>query len=111
MSSAQRILLNTNEAIHLVQIQNILYCKCNNSSTTFYLTNHETISISHNIKEVEMQLKDSGFFRSHQSYLVNINHIVEIKRADNYVIVLSDRSHIPVSIRKRKEILRILLKG
>ncbi len=110
MPSVQKILLNTNKAIHLVQIQNILYCKCNNSSTTFYLTNHEKISISRNIKEVEKQLADSDFFRSHQSYLVNINHIVEIKKTDKYVIVLSDGSNIPVSIRKKKEILRILLK-
>jgi two-component system LytT family response regulator len=110
MPSSQRISLNTNEAIHLVQIQDILYCKCNNSSTTFFLTNHKPIVISRSIKEVEKQLEDSYFFRSHQSYLVNINHIIEVDKTENYSLVLSDNSHIPTSIRKRKEIVQILLK-
>jgi two-component system LytT family response regulator len=109
MASIQRISLNTIDAIHIVQIQDILYCKCDNSSTTFYLTNHVPIIISRSIKEVEKQLAESNFFRSHQSYLVNIGHIVEINKSDNYSIILSDNSLIPTSTRKRKEILQILL--
>jgi two-component system LytT family response regulator len=109
MSDTQRISLNTIDAIHLVQIQDILYCKCDNSSTTFYLTNHEQIIVSRSIKTVENQLGTAGFFRSHQSYLVNINHIVAINKNDNYSIILTDNSLIPTSTRKRKEIVQILL--
>ncbi|MCF6331719.1 MAG: LytTR family transcriptional regulator DNA-binding domain-containing protein [Draconibacterium sp.] len=109
MSSVQRISLNTIDAIHLVQVQDILYCKCDNSSTTFYLTNHEPIMVSRSIKEIEKQLSESNFLRSHQSYLVNISHIVEVNKTNNYSIILSDNSRIPTSIRKRKEITQILL--
>jgi two-component system LytT family response regulator len=105
----QRISLNTIDAIHLVQIQDILYCKCDNSSTTFYLLNHTPIVVSRSIKEVEKQLATSNFFRTHQSYLVNINHVVELKKTDNYSLILSDNSQVPTSTRKRKEIMQILL--
>ena len=110
MVTSQRISLNTLDAIHLVQIQDILYCKCDNSSTTFFLTNHEPIVVSRSIKEVEKQLGEANFFRSHQSYLVNINHIKEINKSQNYSILLSDDSKIPTATRKRKEIMQILLK-
>lgn len=110
MSAVQQISLNTIDAIHLVQVRDILYCKSDNSSTTFYLTNHIPIVVSRSIKEVEEQLRESNFFRSHQSYLVNIRHIVEINKMNKYSIVLSDHSLIPTSTRKRKEINHILVK-
>jgi two-component system LytT family response regulator len=110
MPASQRISLNTIDAIHLVQIQDILYCKCDNSSTTFNLTNHAPITVSRSIKELETQLGTEFFVRTHQSYLVNINHIKEIKKSDNYTILLSDDSQIPTATRKRKEIMQILLK-
>jgi len=110
ISAMKRISLNTIDAVHLVQIKDILYCKCKNSSTTFYLTNHDPIVVSRSIKKVANQLGQSNFFRSHQSFLVNISHIIELNKAENYSLILSDNSHIPTSIRKRKEILQILLK-
>lgn len=109
MTALQRISLNTNDTIHLVQVQDILYCKCVNSYTTFYLTNHAPIVISRSIKEVEKQLSGSGFFRSHQSYLVNINHIIKVNKADNYSLILNNNIQIPTSTRKRKQITQILL--
>jgi two-component system LytT family response regulator len=110
MPTSQRISLNTINAIHLVQIQDILYCKCDNSSTTFHLTNHSPITVSRSIGDIEKQLGTELFFRTHQSYLVNINHIKEINKSENYTILLSDNSLIPTANRKRKEIIQILLK-
>jgi len=109
MPTSQRISLSTIDAIHLVQIEDILYCKCDNSSTTFHLTNHAPIVVSRSIKDVEKELGADNFFRSHQSYLVNINHIKEINKSENYSILLSDDSQIPTATRKRKEIIQILL--
>jgi two-component system LytT family response regulator len=109
MPEITRITLNTIDKIHLVQVQDILYCKCNNSYTTFFIKNHEPVVISRSIKEVEKLLKESKFIRSHQSYLVNMGHISEVSKTNNYSIILTDNSQIPISIRKRKEIIQILL--
>ncbi|MCC7318479.1 MAG: LytTR family transcriptional regulator [Bacteroidales bacterium] len=109
MPNSQRITLNTLSAIHLVRKHDILYCKCCNSSTTFFLTNHTPIVVSHSIANIEKLLGNESFFRSHQSYLVNINHIKEINKTGNYSIVLSDNSLIPIATRKRKEIFQMLL--
>lgn len=108
MPADQRISLNTIDTIHLVNVNDILYCKCDNSTTTFCLSSGKSIVVSRSIKEIEMQLAASDFIRSHQSYLVNINHIVAVSKAHNYSIILSDNTQIPTSTRKRKEILQIL---
>ena len=104
----QRITLNTVDAIHIIQVSNIIYCKSNNSYTTFYLTNQAPIMVSQSLKDVEKQLHKSSFIRPHQSYLVNPIHIVKVSKTNNYAIILSDKSTIPTSTRKRKEIMQIL---
>lgn len=104
----QRITLNTVDAIHIIQVSNIIYCKSNNSSTTFYLNNHAPITVSQSLKDVEKQLYKSSFIRPHQSYLVNSIHIVKVSKTNNYTLILSDKSIIPTSTRKRKEIMQIL---
>lgn len=107
----QRITLNTVDAIHLIKVRDIIYCKSKNSYTTFYLTNHSPITVSQSIKEIEQKLSESSFIRPHQSYLVNPIHAVKVNKTNNYSILLSDNSIIPTSTRKRKKILQILLKN
>lgn len=107
----QRITLNTVDAIHIIQVRDIIYCKSNNSYTTLYFTKQQPIKASHSIKEVEKQLRKSGFIRTHQSYLVNPIHIVKVSKTDNYSILLSNKSKVPTSTRKRKTVLQILLKN
>ena len=68
------------------------------------------IVVSKNIKEFENQLNKSCFFRSHQSYLVNLKHITKIDKQNGFTLLLTDKSQIPTSTRKRKGLLQILQK-
>lgn len=108
MPPYQKLVLNTIDSIHIIQTENILYGKSSNSYTTFYLTNHEPIVVSRNIKEFEAELSSARFFRTHQSYLVNLEHILKIDKSDGFTLVLTDNSRIPISIRKKKALIQIL---
>ncbi|MBT3384565.1 MAG: LytTR family transcriptional regulator [Prolixibacteraceae bacterium] len=108
MLTNRKLVLNTIDSIHLIQIENILFCKSNNSYTTFYLTNQEPIVVSRNIKEFETELIRYRFFRTHQSYLVNLMHISKIDKSDGFKLILSDNTRIPTSTRKKKTLLQIL---
>ena len=107
-SDIHKLVLNTINSVHLICIENILYCKSDNSYTTFYLTDQEPIIISKNIKEFEKQLCRYRFFRPHQSYLVNIDHIRKVDKQNGYCLQMSDASNVPTSSRKRRELLQIL---
>jgi two-component system LytT family response regulator len=104
----KRITLSTQDQIYFVVPNDILYCKCNNTSTTFYLNNQPSIVISKGIKAVAEMLSDVNFIRPHQSYLVNKNQIVRVDKVDDYHLVLSNNERIPISIRRRKAIMEIL---
>ncbi len=108
MERQNRIILSTHNSIHVISLDDVLYCSCNNSYTTFHLQNQKKIVVSKSLKSFENELKISSFFRSHQSYLINLKHIVKVDRKDSYCITLSDQTKIPTSTRKRKELIQIL---
>ncbi len=107
----KRIPLSTKNNIHFILPDDILYCKCNNTSTTFYLRSQPSITISKGMKAVEKLLDGNNFIRPHQSYLVNQGHIVLVDKTDNYTLVLSNNQRLPSAIRRRKEMMDVLKIG
>lgn len=87
-----------------VEPHEILYCKSDGNYTEVFFTNNEKELISKKIKDIELMINNSLFFRIHNSYLVNINHIREFVKSDGQYIILDDSTNLPVSRSKRKEL-------
>ena len=51
-------------------------------------------------------LSDSGFMRVHQSHLVNTEYIREFVKIDGGYIVMADDSNVPVSSRKKSQVMQ-----
>lgn len=107
-NSPSKIMLRTVNALHLVQVADILYCRSDNSYTTFYLSTGEKIMVSKGIVFYDEILTDSGFFRPHQSYLVNLNHIRKVDKTDGGFVILDSGDEIPVSLRRKKSLMQLL---
>ncbi|MCF8373869.1 MAG: LytTR family transcriptional regulator [Bacteroidales bacterium] len=101
----KRISLSTKNSIFFIATEDILYCRSNNSSTTFYLANGDPVVISKGIKEVEVLLEGNDFIRPHQSYLVNRIHISHVDKTQPCSLFLTNQVRIPISTRKRKEVI------
>ncbi|MBN2638753.1 MAG: LytTR family transcriptional regulator DNA-binding domain-containing protein [Bacteroidales bacterium] len=108
MESDSRIYLVTRDHIHLVLHRDILYCRSDNTQTTFFLINAEPVTITKSIKDVEQELKASYFLRVHQSYLVNMQHLKRVDKKSGFMLILSDDSRVPTSSRKKSELMQIL---
>ncbi|MBB6499192.1 LytR/AlgR family response regulator transcription factor [Pedobacter cryoconitis] len=104
--SASRISLSTQEGLHLVAINDIIYCQTSGSYTTFHLVNDREIIVSKPLKNYEGQLTLPDFFRIHQTYLVNLN-FVETYLKDGMVI-LKNKIELPVAQRKKDEFLKLI---
>ncbi len=106
----KKIVLRTADALHLVDLSNVIYCKSDNSYTTFYLSGGENVIVSKSIRDYTELLSDYGFFRPHQSYLVNLNFVKKVDKADGGFIVMHNNVEIPLSIRQKKHLLNLLEK-
>jgi two-component system LytT family response regulator len=97
-----KIALKTMEGAQIVGLSEVLYSKADNNYTTFYLKNGQRITVCFSIKKYEDLLFDKDFFRIHQSYLVNLHHIEKIIKSDGGYVVMSDKTSIPISRRRRE---------
>ncbi|OAD46172.1 LytR/AlgR family response regulator transcription factor [Polaribacter atrinae] len=103
-----KISLHTSEKIIVVNIEDIIRCKADNNYTTFYFKDNSKILVSKTLKYYADMLKEVNFLRVHQSHLVNTIFIKEFIKSDGGYLMLTDNSNVPVSIRKRNEVLEVL---
>lgn len=107
-NTPEKISLHTQEKISVVDIKNIIRCKADNNYTTFYFVDGSQVLVSKTLKFYTDILKEALFLRVHQSHLVNIKFITEFIKSDGGYLLLKDKSTIPVSVRKRNEVLTAL---
>lgn len=102
----KRIAIPDQHEVRYVLIDAIVCCQADNSYTSFYMTNEsKPIVVSKSISEYEQLLSLYGFVRTHQSWLVNRNHIEAFKKADGGYLVMNNKMSVPVS-RQRKHLLK-----
>ncbi len=104
----QKLILKTAEKIYSVNVQDIIRCESDKNYTTFFLLNGQKLLVSTTLKEYETLLTPMGFFRSHQSHLVNMLYFDHYVKGDGNTIVLKDKSTVPLAIRKKDEFLQWL---
>lgn len=103
----KRLVLRTLEQIHIINIREIIRCQSDNTYTTFYLENNENILVSKGLKEYEDLLCNNGFFKIHQSHIINLQFLRKIDKTSDEVI-LSDKTRLPLSLRRKQSLLQIL---
>ena len=60
--------------------------------------------VSKYLKEYEEILSSNGFFRIHRSYVVNLNKVLKLEKAEGGVLHLQGNHQLPVSTRKREKL-------
>lgn len=84
-----------------IKIQDIIYIEVMNHNLTYHCTNYE-ITVVGTMKKMENSLKGHYFVRIHNSIIVNMKHIAEVK---SQTLLLSNGVELPVT-RSKKEAFR-----
>lgn len=103
-----KITLNTAESFHIVEVDQIVYCQADKNYTTFYLSHQAPIVVSKNLREYESLLPSKHFIRSHQSYLVNLQHVVRYEKGDKNHLVTTNDWTVPIALRRKDKVLQAL---
>lgn len=105
---SKRIVLNSHDKMQIVSIVDIIKCEADGNYTTFFISNKNRITVSKPIKEWEEVLTPYGFFRCHNSYIVNLSCIDRLEKRDGGILVLKDGSELSVAARKNSELMAVL---
>lgn len=104
--SFNKIALTNSDGIDFVFPYQIIYCKSDGSYTYVIMENKKAI-ITKSLRDMEEQLLPYDFLRVHKSYLVNLTHINKYMRIDGGYLIMSNNDKVPVSRRKKEELLKL----
>jgi two-component system LytT family response regulator len=105
-----RLALHTQEKIHVVNITDIIRCESNVNYTEFHFKDGKKLMVTKTLKEFEDLLSDHGFYRVHQSHLINTECILEFIKTDGGSLRLTNEHIVPVSTRKKAQVLEMIEK-
>jgi two-component system LytT family response regulator len=105
----KRLAINTADSLTLVKVQDIIRFESNSNYTFIYTANGKKLLVSKTLKEFESQLEPYQFMRIHKSHLVNTTHIKKFLKSEGSVI-LTDDTTLPVSSRRKEEMINLLEK-
>ncbi|WP_109098375.1 LytTR family DNA-binding domain-containing protein [Aquimarina sp. AU58] len=103
-----KISLHTLDKIIIVNLDDIIRCESDSNNTIFYLQDGQKIFVTKTLKYFSDMLKTYQFLRVHQSHLVNLQCISAFIKTDGGYLMLKNGENIPVSVRKKIEVMEIL---
>ena len=107
----ERIALPVGQELLLVEVGDIQYCQSEGSYVSVFLAGqNKPVVLSKSLREFEELLNNPGFFRVHNSYLVNLRHIKKILRNDGGEIVMANGRSLPVARAKKAELMAVIAK-
>jgi two-component system LytT family response regulator len=107
-SQKRRLVLKTQESVHVVDLDKIIRCEADRNYTSFFLVDHKKILVSKTLKDYETLLTGHNFLRVQQSHLVNLDYIDRYDKANGGTVIMKDGSEVPISPAKRDIFFKIL---
>lgn len=104
----KQLVLSDADNVYLVQLSEIIRCQSEDNYTRFFLLDGRKLLISRTMKEFAELLEKAGFFRSHQSHLINLAFFDHLDKRDGGTIFLKDGSSVPLATRKKDSLLQAL---
>ena len=102
------LMISTVESIEVINPQEIIRLEADGNYTYIYTKDRNRITASKSLKTYEDKLRGENFIRCHQSHMINIREIARYNRTEGGYIEMRNCDRIPVSRKKKNEILTCL---
>lgn len=96
------------EQIRLVKLCDIVYLEAGGAYTDVYLSSNEKITVTKNLKEFEKKLTNTGFYRIHNSYIINTLKMNGITKKDGLCVNMNTGKSIVISGRRKDEFIKFI---
>lgn len=104
----KKITIPTGNELIFLDIEEILRCHSDINYTTIYKVDKQKIVVAKTLKEFEEMLHEHGFFRIHNSDLINLACIKSYNKGKGGSVILSDGTELEVSTRRKEEFLKAM---
>jgi two-component system LytT family response regulator len=105
----KKIVLQTAETIFVVKMEDIIYMQAEGSYTRFYTTSHGVLTNTKKLIDFEYLENSGPFFRTHRSYIVNLNHIKKVDKKE-FILVMNNDAEVYLAQDKKNLLLEKIIK-
>lgn len=98
----KKIALPVNDGFKMVNISEIVYCQADSNYSKIHLKSNNTLVISKPLKYLHELLISHGYYRIHQSILINLNFLTKYSRTDGGFVELEGGIKLAVSRANKK---------
>lgn len=102
------LILKALESIKLIKLNEIIYLEASGPYTYVYLKNDEKITVTKHLKDFENKLEGTGFYRIHNSFIINTLKINGIMKKDGYTVELQNGKSLVISSRRKDDFIHYL---
>lgn len=99
-----KINISADGKVYLLEKDEVVMLKSDKSYTTIFLSNNQEIVVSKTLKEVEKKFQFSQFYRVHNSYLINLNHVKEYLKGLGGELIMTNGQTASISRTKKAEL-------
>jgi len=110
-SKVKKLVIQNVNGFRVLRLEDILYLQGEINYTRFFLKDGEKILTSKTLKEYDNLLSDFGFYRIHQSHLINLSHVAEYIKGEGGVVIMNNKEHLNISRRRKQGFIRCFLGG
>jgi two-component system, LytTR family, response regulator len=104
----QKIALSSSKEVQFATLSEIIKLEGEKNYTTFYLDKGRKVTVTKTLKEYEDLLQNFGFFRVHQSFIINMVRISKYIKGKGGYAVMDDGSTVEISVRRKDDFLKTL---
>lgn len=100
-----RVAVPTISGLELLNVNDILRCQSDGNYTTIFMKDKGTLMVAKTLKDFEGLLAGYGFFRIHNSHLVNLASVKSYHKGKGGYVKLTDQTELEVSSRRKDDFL------
>ena len=104
----EKLIVPTESSLEVILIDEIIYVQSDNNYSRVFTANGGELYSSKSLKKFESVLTPAGFFRCHNSYLINLKRVKRFMKGINERLIMTNGDEVYISRSKRSELLRIL---
>ena len=106
-SNLKKVAIPTLEGLEFIELDQIVYCAAEGNYTKIILQNDKAIMVSKSLKQIHEIINHPQFFRTHNSFLVNLLFVKKYLKGKGGQLILKDGTIIPVSRTKKEELMNL----
>ena len=99
------IVVPTMESLEFLDVDTIVRFEADSNYTRIHFTEGKPLLVSKTMKNLELMVEGMGFFRIHNSHLVNVKFIRRLLRGNPGTVELKDESILPLSRGRKGDLL------